>query len=319
MRLPALFACSIAFAVSACSSNFRRVTAPASDYADYRAVRVASSVPLRLQAAARYLDLHPDGSFHEEVADWFAKIERLFYEASADSPQGMQAYLAALPKGPHAANAQQRLDAFRDTAKAAAGERLVAMAAVFEKRLAAAAQSREDVLTAYSSWLRRLVDFDGWGRPLDEASDEVKKAWSEGPVPRCEPDRCTKLLEIPYELEVGGKPAPFECMIEISLQLSAGKVVGAVVSGPDLFARLNEANSAEPSARDDESRRHTVTFAATLTSGAIERRLQRVRCERDPSPRAVMRRECDGIRLEVFPKLTPEDDDRVVIHGPGGL
>jgi hypothetical protein len=319
MRPPALFACSIAFALSACGGNVRRVTAPAGDYADYRAVRVASSVPLRLQAAARYLERHPDGAFHDEIADWFAKIELLFYQASADSRQGMQAYLAALPQGPHAPNAQQRLDAFRDTAKAAAGERLVAMAAVFEKRLAAAAQSREDVLTAYSSWLRRLVDFDAWGRPLDEASDELKKAWSEGPAPRCEPDRCTKLLEIPYELEVAGKPEPFECIIEISLQLSAGKVVGAVVSGPDLFARLTEADSAEPSTRDAEARRHTVVFAATLTSGAIERRLQRARCDRDPSPPAVMLRECDGIRLEVFPKLTLDDDDRVVIHGPGGL
>jgi hypothetical protein len=319
MKVRAWFTCIAVLAATACGAGVRPVTASTGDYADYRAVHVANSVPSRLKAAALYLERHPEGAFHDEIADWFAKVELLFYEASADSPRGMQSYLDALPKGPHAPSAQQRLDAFRDTAKAAAGERLAAIAAVFEKRLAAAAQSREDVLTAYASWVRRLVDFDGWGRPLAEAGDELTRAWSQGPPVRCEPDRCTKLLEIPYELEIAGKPEPFECIIEISLKMSQGKLVGAVVSGPDLFARLIEANLAEPSVRDDEARKHAIVFAANLTAGAVERRLPRARCERDPTAPAVMLRECEGISLEIFPKRTQDDDDRVVIRGPGGL
>jgi hypothetical protein len=309
----------IVLAVSACVADMKRVTASPGDYADYRAVRVASSAPSRLKAAALYLQCHPGGAFYDEIAGWFSKVELLFYEASADSAAGMQAYLDALPNGPHAESARQRLDAFRDTAKAAAGERLAAVAAAFERRLAAAAQSREDVLTAYASWVRRLADFDGWGRPLDQASDELKSAWAEGSAPSCRADRCTKLLEIPYQLEIAGKPEPFECIIEISFELSAGKVMGAVVSGPDLFARLMEANRAEPSSRDIESRNQSIVFAAHLTAGAVERKLSRARCERDPTAPAVMLRDCDGIRLEVFPKATQDDDDRVVIRGPAGL
>jgi hypothetical protein len=327
MKAPALVFLSAALALSACGANVRQMTAGARDYADYRASRVAPSVPERLRRASYYLEQHPEGAFHDEVASWFARVERLFYEASADSPEGMESYLAALPNGPHAPSAAQRRDAFRDKAKIEAGERLAAQAAAFERRLAAAAQSREDVLTAYASWIRRLVDFDGWGRPLFAADDaettpstsELRKAWLEGASPRCSADRCSKLLEIPYELEVAGKPEPFECIIEISFALSAGRVVDAAVSGPDLFARLSEAQHAEPISRDPESRRRAVAFAANFTSGAIERTLPRVRCERDPTPPAAMLRDCDGLRFEFFPKATNDDDDRVVIRGPAGL
>jgi len=319
MRLSALLILLSALGASACGSGGARLTASAGDYADYRAVRVAPSVPSRLRAASHYLERYPKGAFRIEVQDWFDRVEPLFYEASAGSPEGMEVYLDALPKGPHAASAEQRRDAFRDTAKIAAGERLAAVAAAFERRLASAAQSREDVLTAYASWVSRLVELDTWGRPLEEAGDELKKAWSAGSTPHCEPNRCTKLLEIPYELEVGGKPEPFECMIEISLVLSAGKVVGAVVAGPDLFARLSEAHNAEPVSRDLESRQHAAVFSTTLTSGAIERKLPRTRCDREAAPPAVMVRECDGTRLDVFPKMTMDDDDRVVIRGPARL
>ena len=317
MRLSALLILLSALGASACGAGGARLTASAGDYANYRAVRVAPSVPSRLRAAWYYLEHCPQGVFRLEVQEWFDRVEPLFYEASADSPQGMEAYLDALPRGPHAASAEQRRDAFRATAKI--GERLAAVAAAFERRLAAAAQSREDVLTAYASWVRRLVELDTWGRPLEEASDELKKAWSAGSTPRCEPNRCTKLLEIPYELEVGGKPEPFECMIEISLTLSAGKVVGAVIAGPDLFARLSEAHDAEPVSRDQESREHAVGFSTTFTPGAIERKLPRARCDREAAPPAVMTRECDGLRLDIFPKMTMDDDDRVVIRGPARL
>ena len=96
----------------------------------------------------------------------------LFFEASADSIAGMRAYLEALPSGPHAESAGQRRDALQAAARAEAGEHLSAAGAAIERRLAAAAQSREDVLTAYASWLGRLVDFDGWGRAIDEAKSE---------------------------------------------------------------------------------------------------------------------------------------------------
>lgn len=324
MRAPAaFFRCAVAVAVAACAPQTRSVTAQAGDYHAYRATRVLPSVASRLTAASIYLERYPDGVFRDEVSEWFTRVEVLFYKSLPNSAEGMQIYVDALPRGPHAPHAEQRRDAFLEAAR-----RLAALGAAFERRLAAAAQSREDVLTAYASWLSRLVEFDGWGRPLVRAgedparsrvSDDFETMWQKGSSPRCQADRCTKLLEIPYELEVGGKPAPFECMIEVSLVLSAGKVVGAVVAGPDLFARLTEAHRAVPISRDLESLQATVAFATTFTSGAVERVMPQTRCAGDAKPPAVLVRDCGGLRLEVFPKATQDDDDRVVIHGPPGL
>src|SRR5205823_653389 len=144
--------------------------------------------------------------------------------------------------------------------RAEAGERLSAAGATIERRLAAAAQSREDVITAYASWLGRLVDFDGWGRTVGEAKAEFSSPWAGEPKPKCAADRCTKTLSLRYELEVRGKPETFVCLIEISLRFSAGRVVEATVSGPDLFSRLAEAHEAEPIAESVEGRAHAIKY-----------------------------------------------------------
>jgi len=305
------------FCASGCGANLREISAPSDDYADYRAFRVAPTVAGRLKAASFYLACHSEGAFHDEVADWFGRVEPLFFEASAGSISGMTAYLDALPTGRHAESAAQRRDALQATARAEAGERLSAAGAAIERRLAAAAQSREDVLTAYASWLGRLVDFDAWGRTVDEAKPDFTSPWASEPTPKCDPDRCTKLATLSYQLEVRGKPETFVCLLEVSLRLANGRVAEATISGPDLFSRLAEAHEAEPVAQSLEARAHAVRYAADLTSGAIERRLARSRCAKQPSPPAVMLRECDGYKLELVPKAMSDEEDRVVIRrGP---
>ena len=147
-----------------------------------------------------------------------------------------------------------------------------------------------------------------------EAKAEFSSPWAGEPKPKCAADRCTKTLSLRYELEVRGKPETFVCLIEISLRFSDGRVVEATVSGPDLFSRLAEAHEAEPIAESVEGRAHAIKYAVELTSGAIERRLARARCGKDPAPPAVMLRECDGYKLELVPRTAPNEDDRVVIR-----
>ena len=312
--------CSIVFFASlGCGAKLRQIGATPDDYADYRAFRVAPTLAGRLRGASLYLQCHPDGAFRDEVAEWFDRIEPLYFEAFAGSASGMQAYLDALPKGPHAESATQRRDAFATAARVEAGERLSARAAEIEQRLAAAAQSREDVLTAYATWVGRLLDFDAWGRAPGDAKAEFGASWTSDPKPKCGSDRCAKLLSIRYELEVRGKPEPFVSILEVSLRLSGGRVVDATISGPDLFSRLSEAHDAEPIPDAEAGRARAVKYVIQLTSGAIERRLERARCGRDPTPPAVMVRECDGYKVELVPKTTSQEEDRVVIRGPSGL
>ena len=185
---------------------------------------MASTLGARLKAAAFYLQCHSDGEFKDEVAEWFDRIEPLFFEATAGSPAGMQAYLDALPAGPHAVNAKERREALLAAGRAEAGERLSERGAEIERRLAAAAQGRENVLSAYASWVGRLLDFDAWGRTPDKVGQEFRSAWEADPAPKCEADRCEKLLSISYELEVNGKPEAYVGIVEVSLVMKKGKV-----------------------------------------------------------------------------------------------
>jgi len=305
---------------AACARQLDAVIAPTSDYADYRLTRVAPTVSERLQAAERYLKQHPDGAFRDEVAGWYRRIEPLFFESSSDTLAGAEKYLSTLPTGPHANSAEQLRDAFRAADRVNSGERTAEQGAAFERRLLAAARARDEVLVAYSDWIGRVLDFDGWGRPLADAPESFSSAWAADPKPKCAPERCTKLLTLPYELEIAGKPEPFVCLIEIAVRLAKGRVADVTIAGPALFARLAEAHLARPTSGDDKGRARARAWAIELTEGAAERRMPRSRCKREGSTRAALVRECDGRRLDLYAAGGPdESEDRVVIRGPGEL
>ncbi len=306
--------------VSACAGKLDALVAPTGDYADYRLTRVAPTVPERLKAADRYLKQHPEGVFRDAVARWYRRVEPLFFEASSDSLAGAEKYLSVLPEGPHANSAEQLRDAFRAAARVNAGERIAEQGAAFERRLAAAAKARDEVLVAYTAWVGRALDFDGWGGPLAETGDPFFSAFFAEPQPKCASERCTKLLALPYELEIAGKPENFVCLLEIAVRLAKDRVVEVTIAGPALFARLAEAHLARPTGATDEGRARARAWAIELTEGAAERRLPRARCRRDGTARAALVRECDGRRLELYAAAGPdESEDRVVIRGPGEL
>jgi hypothetical protein len=310
----------LALSCAACAGKLDALVAPTSDYADYRLTRVASTLPERLQAAARYLEQHPNGAFRQSVAGWFARVEPLFYEALSDTLAGTEKYLATLPSGPHADSAAQRRDAYRAAERVSSGERIAEQGAAFERRLAAAAKARDEVLSAYAAWIGRVLDIAEWGRPLADVKEPFSSAWLADPKPKCEHDRCTKLLTLPYELQIAGKPEKFVCMMEISARLVKGRLAEVTVSGPALFARIAEARSARPTGLDAESRARARGSAIELTEGAAERRLPKARCAREVVTRAALVRECDGRRLELYAATGQgESEDQVVIRGPAEL
>src|SRR5260221_14373252 len=98
----------VLLACSGCGTNLNQIGASSSDYADYRAFRVAPALSGRLRAASVYLQGHSEGAFRGEVAGWFDKIEPLFFQALSDSAAGVQTYLDAPPGGPPAQSAVGR-------------------------------------------------------------------------------------------------------------------------------------------------------------------------------------------------------------------
>lgn len=105
---------AIGLAISAigCGAVGKPFVAAPSDFASYRATRVAKSLDEKMAAAARYLEEHPEGDFVSEVSNFFEAGEPLYFEARKGSEAGLSAYLEALPNGPHAAEARERIRVF---------------------------------------------------------------------------------------------------------------------------------------------------------------------------------------------------------------
>src|SRR5580692_5757015 len=79
------------------------------DYAAYRTTRMAPTFEERLAAAQRYLRDRPSGAYAGEVHAWFDHAEGVFYSSKKGSVGGLDAYLAALPTGPHSEEAERRI------------------------------------------------------------------------------------------------------------------------------------------------------------------------------------------------------------------
>ena len=91
-------ALALTLALSGCAT-FRPMTAGSGDLEDYRAFRVASAEGTRLARAKKYLELHPSGTFAEEVRAVFEEEEPRYFEKAQATREGARRYLADLPDG----------------------------------------------------------------------------------------------------------------------------------------------------------------------------------------------------------------------------
>ena len=154
-----------------------------------------------------YLQCRPDGAFRDEVAAWFERAEPLFFEATSGSASGMQAYLDALPGGPtrgkrcSAARLVQRCRA-RRCGRTTFGQR--GGARTPPRGRGAEPRGRHDRVRDVGRTAARFRRLGPHARRRQ--GRDFAPAWGGDPRPKCAKDRCTKLYELPYELEVRGKP-----------------------------------------------------------------------------------------------------------------
>lgn len=92
-----------------CGGAGQALVASPSDWSSYRATRVARSLDEKMAASSQYLEKHPEGAFAPEVSRFFERAEPLYFEARKGTKAGLSAYLEALPDGPHAMEARERL------------------------------------------------------------------------------------------------------------------------------------------------------------------------------------------------------------------
>jgi hypothetical protein len=190
----------------------RTLIAPHAEYAAYRPTRTAVSLDERLEKAREYLDRYPEGTFAPEVRAFLDRGEAAFYAAHADSIDGLEVYLRAMPTGAHAAAARERLAQLR--ARKAEREE-TGVATIAEAKHVAQEHSRARIREVFAHWIDALLDPAPWQGPLLEAPRELIVPWSLSlPSPSCAPmeppedgavTRCKKTLDLAFSLPGSGR------------------------------------------------------------------------------------------------------------------
>jgi hypothetical protein len=197
--------------------------------------------------------------------------------AASGSASGMQAYLDALPAGPHHGTAPSgatrstpppapmRASAFRPGGRDRTPPR---------GRGRAAKTSPPPHATHL---VGRLLDFDAWGHTIDGAKGASRRRG--GGVPgRNAPGPLHQAHELPYD-RVGGKPRTVPRHSRISFRLAKGRVIGRPSPGRMSSPRLAEAHHAEPIPETEEG-----WARAGVRRPAHVRRRQASEAARYPTP-----------------------------------
>lgn len=311
-------------ATSACAAA-KPLTTSAHEWSAYRKTRVSQSFEGRIIAAWQYLAQYPNGAFAQQTREYFTVAEALYFDDLRKQPDGLYTYLAALPRGPHAAEARQLLDRQKNRPRGPSGfdGGIMVMdaqiAAVSGRRSAA----RESILNALRLWL----DPEAFARPLSQAKATLVVPWSLSlPKARCqreEPDKlapfrnCVKLYEESYEATNGTALEEREAVMEVAVEQDLmGRPRKVTLGGPDLFVRLEEMFGGRTIAPGDPSGRAAAVSRAT---GIVRREFadkisDDPNCRKRPNGAAVMDLQCSGLHVTVEAALEASTDDRIVIE-----
>lgn len=295
------------------------LTASPKDYALYRRVRLARTVEQRLGASWRYLRAEPDGRWVKPVLRWFDPAERRYFARAHDNVLRLRMYLEAMPDGPHARAAAERISeldlAYENRQRHE--QRVVGEAEAVENKLVAAEAARHHLIESYTRWVRRIASIHSFGERTAALSGDFIYHWRiESPSAHCVDHRCTKTLSETYAIPGAKHLTTHEAIYDVTLLLDVqGMLSQAMISGPELFSRVGEASLLIPVApADHAARAEAIARAARITQDAVESVMPASRCSRQPTSPVVVLRQCDGLRFEMIAALKPDQDDQVVVR-----
>ena len=300
-----------------CASS-ARITGDFGEYRSYREYRVSSTLEARLGAAERYLREYPQGDYQPEVRAWYVPAEKRYFKLAWDSPTRLRAYLDAMPHGPHAVEAAERigeLDSRRVYAERRE-QRLLGHAQDIEQRLARAAEQRRGFVREVSRLVELLGATRSFGEPTSElAPDLLVRLRERPPQLRCEGERCQKLFSFSYAVPEDKALTERKIDVRLEIRLERGLVQELTLSGPELLTRLAEAITvrAVPPLNPQASA-EAVGQALEIVNAALDTPLPRARCEGEAVSPVVALRRCDGVRFAVVAGTEPGADDRLSVE-----
>lgn len=306
------------FSAACATRGVSSVLAPRDEYALYRRSRVAPTIDERLVAAERYLRENPSGRFHREVSDWFGPAEERYFVRAWNSVPALERYLRALPEGPHAGRAEERI-AELALAQEYAERREARSSERFSKALKALADAdagRKNLGRHVQRWLAHLMSLGaegGWGARTHELTHEFIFAYRmQEPEAVCGPDQCVKQLLLAYSVPTPAGLLERRAELLIVLHLRDGGIRGASLAGKALFTRLGEALLLRAVDDDDpQARAEVIARSVQFLQNSIQTELPFDGCARDVVSPVVVHRRCRGLDVMAVAGETSSDLDRV--------
>ncbi|MBM4359397.1 MAG: hypothetical protein FJ096_14940 [Deltaproteobacteria bacterium] len=244
LRLGWLVALSLAG--TGCNAARAMVATP-SDYADYRRVRLGESLDDRLAAAWDYLKARPEGRYAARLNNFFQAAEPVYFRVRSGSAAGLEAYLVALPDGPHAEEAHERLLGKRNEQRREDyGERSTRAALL---RVETDSRARSEAAKLVGDWVRAMLAPAVWSRTFADAPGDVlarfRLAYPEPTCVRTDGDeRCTKEVTRRFRIRGPEGDVERELRLEVELNLDRNyRVVAIALSGQNLALATAEARS----------------------------------------------------------------------------
>lgn len=221
------------------------IFAAKSDYADYRTIRLTTDTSERAVAMRSYIDKHPHGQWHDEIAAERKSQELKTFEDGKDSRKGLEYYLQAYPDGTYVSQARSRLDAIAliEQQRKQAQEQAATLA---ETRKQRAQEMRRTWLGRFLGyWVDTLTSLHGWGEPIPTVANnnpQFSRAFGALPRPRCTQDECVKYYASSYAVPVpGGNRIERNLSLLLRLRMRSGKLERAELLLPDRgFSRWYE-------------------------------------------------------------------------------
>ncbi len=301
--------------LGSCAST-ARVTGDFGDYHSYRRTRLAPTLEARLGAAQRYLRDFPQGDYRSEVRAWFLPEEKRYFKLSWNNLPRLRAYVDAMPDGPHAEAATDRITQLESRRVYAdrREQRVLDIAQGFETRLAAAADQRRELLREFSTFVRLLGATRTFGEPTSELDSELLLRFRvHQPPGTCDGDRCSKQFSFPYAVPDGKALTHREAQLTLEITLDRGLVRSLAVSGPELLTRVAEAVEVRAVPESPQARAEALGHALDVVAEALDTPLPKSRCEIDVVSPVVLARRCDGLLLQVVAGTEPGQLDRLFV------
>jgi len=212
------------------------VVASRADYADYRAVRVASDDQARMIAGRDYLSRHPDGRWAPQLQRERDGAEDGLFEAGRSTTEGLRLYLEVYPDGRFGGQARQRLAALTAVQSHRSEEQETARDVRQEQRDAIAEQRRSWGTRSVTFWSRVLMSVNEWGVPLAQvasANPEFSEAFGREPRPICSASECIKFYRMDFGIPVPGRTRiERNLRILLRLRMQNGKLERAEILMP---------------------------------------------------------------------------------------